>query len=356
MMQPEQSIRFEPLRVSDASLVKKAGLLLPTDRSTSLFRDEIRQLLKDCRHQSWLAYGSADADLPLAITGYSLSDLQDRRAAMHVAVSDSISLEAVILALVDKLFWEHNLYRVEMLVPQDQQHYLEVLNRLGFKREGSLRNGFLDQSSGRHLDLIALALLRPEQSLAGVAFVPFRLGLFAIAGRNNGLFASRFLRHGETADQSFFFECAELAGLLDDSGKIKFDMKSKDYTALDSTPQIVLEAASQVSAYFAGKREVFDLPVSIEIGSDFQKSVWKTLDRIPYGTTWTYEDLAFQLTQPDQSAAKRLSRAVGSACAANPLPLILPCHRVIGKGGKLVGFSGGLDIKEYLLDHEIMGY
>ena len=82
-------------------------------------------------------------------------------------------------------------------------------------------------------------------------------------------------------------------------------------------------------------------------GTDFQRRVWKELSKIPKGETRTYKQIAMAIGNPDSS------RAVANACGKNPRPIIVPCHRVIGKSGKLVGYGGGLDRKNYLLDLEL---
>lgn len=107
-------------------------------------------------------------------------------------------------------------------------------------------------------------------------------------------------------------------------------------------------AAAQLDAYFAGARSEFDLPRSIlpEQGSEFERAVWSELARIPYGEQRTYGDIAAALGDPGAA------RAVGTACNRNPQPLLVPCHRVVGAGGKLVGFGGGLPRKRWLLEHE----
>jgi len=105
------------------------------------------------------------------------------------------------------------------------------------------------------------------------------------------------------------------------------------------------EARRQLDAYFAGELRAFDLPVHLT-GTAFQKRVWQLLRNIPFGQTRSYGDLARGLGTPGAS------RAVGAANGANPLPIILPCHRVIGANGSLTGFGGGLPIKRYLLAHE----
>jgi methylated-DNA-[protein]-cysteine S-methyltransferase len=98
----------------------------------------------------------------------------------------------------------------------------------------------------------------------------------------------------------------------------------------------------QLLDYFDGARTAFDLPLAPE-GTAFQQEVWRTLATIPYGATWSYRDLARAIGKPDAM------RAVGAANGRNPLPIVLPCHRVIGADGSLTGFGGGLPIKAALL-------
>jgi len=102
------------------------------------------------------------------------------------------------------------------------------------------------------------------------------------------------------------------------------------------------EATRQLRAYFAGELEQFDLPLAPE-GTTFQLQVWRQLCEIPYGETISYGELAHRIGNP------KASRAVGLANGANPIPIIIPCHRVIGSNGKLTGYGGGLAIKEKLL-------
>jgi methylated-DNA-[protein]-cysteine S-methyltransferase len=111
---------------------------------------------------------------------------------------------------------------------------------------------------------------------------------------------------------------------------------------------VLAEAVSQLRAYFAGERTEFALPLSVtnEVGSEFERAVWAELARIPYGEMCTYGEVAAAVG--DAGAA----RAVGTACNHNPIPLIVPCHRVVGAGGKLVGFGAGLPRKRWLLEHE----
>lgn len=105
----------------------------------------------------------------------------------------------------------------------------------------------------------------------------------------------------------------------------------------------VLQAAQQqLGEYFAGRRRVFDLPLAPH-GTEFQRTVWQALADIPYGNTISYAQLAQRLGNPNGT------RAVGAANGRNPLPIVLPCHRVIGADGGLTGFGGGLPTKQFLL-------
>ncbi|TQR28823.1 methylated-DNA--[protein]-cysteine S-methyltransferase [Lysinibacillus sphaericus] len=103
--------------------------------------------------------------------------------------------------------------------------------------------------------------------------------------------------------------------------------------------------AKQLTAYFNKELIEFDVPVHVK-GTPFQLAVWDALKELPYGTTTTYSDIAYRIGNP------KAVRAVGSAIGANPILAIIPCHRVIGKDGKLTGFRSGLALKEFLLELE----
>ena len=104
-------------------------------------------------------------------------------------------------------------------------------------------------------------------------------------------------------------------------------------------------ARRQLDEFFAGKRERFDLDLELD-GTEFQQQVWTTLARIPCGSTWSYGELAARIGRP------KAVRAVGLANGANPLPIVLPCHRVIGADGSLTGYGGGMPAKRLLLELE----
>ncbi|HEX4463905.1 MAG TPA: methylated-DNA--[protein]-cysteine S-methyltransferase [Solirubrobacterales bacterium] len=108
------------------------------------------------------------------------------------------------------------------------------------------------------------------------------------------------------------------------------------------------QAQQQLGEYFAGQRTEFELTTAVT-GEEFQRRVWELIDRIPYGQTTTYGEMAQELGDP------ALAREVGAAVGRNPLSIVVPCHRVVGKDGKLTGYAGGLERKRFLLELEGAG-
>lgn len=113
----------------------------------------------------------------------------------------------------------------------------------------------------------------------------------------------------------------------------------------DHKHPILLKTAKQLNEYFAGKRQIFDLPLDFS-GTEFQQKVWQALLTIPFGETRSYKQIA------EQIGNVKAVRAVGAANGKNPISIIAPCHRVVGANGKLVGFAGGLENKDILLKIE----
>ena len=130
-----------------------------------------------------------------------------------------------------------------------------------------------------------------------------------------------------------------------EEGLTRIDHYHEKPEVSEEAGELVLEAKRQLEAYFDGEHGFFDLPLAPE-GTEFQKKVWEQLMAIPLGSTWSYQQLAEAIGDPNAM------RAVGAANGKNPLPIIIPCHRVIGKDGSLTGYAGGIDIKRFLLEFE----
>ncbi len=147
----------------------------------------------------------------------------------------------------------------------------------------------------------------------------------------------------------FFAETAlGRIGIAEQNGKIRRVYLANDKTMPDleiAETALLMDAFAQLQAYLAGELQQFYLPLAPE-GTEFMRQVWKALCAVPYGRTASYKDIAVAVQNPNAV------RAVGMANHRNPLPIFIPCHRIIGSTGKLVGYGGGLQIKQHLLDLE----
>ncbi|MEG1870051.1 MAG: methylated-DNA--[protein]-cysteine S-methyltransferase [Oscillospiraceae bacterium] len=122
-------------------------------------------------------------------------------------------------------------------------------------------------------------------------------------------------------------------------------VKPLDKIVTEQPTPCMCDVIGQLGEYFAGKRKIFDVKFDFK-GTSFQQKVWKQLTEIPYGSTVTYKDIAEKIGSP------KAYRAVGMACNKNPMVIIVPCHRVIGVGGKMMGYAGGISVKKELLELE----
>lgn len=166
-----------------------------------------------------------------------------------------------------------------------------------------------------------------------IAVVDTPLGEIGLAGGEHGLVAVSFGRR----------PLRELISAL--------ESRNGDRGAGKLNPALVLDqACSELAEYVCNAREKFDVPLDISGGTEFQRAVWRKLRRLSWGKTTTYADLAAAIGQPGAA------RAVGNAVGSNPLPIFVPCHRVLAAGGRLGGFSGGLGNKRKLLAIESIPY
>lgn len=143
---------------------------------------------------------------------------------------------------------------------------------------------------------------------------------------------------------SITVRCTELAVVSVEFGDTVADGLD-DGSRVGHPTGVLEQAVAQLTEYFAGKRTEFDVPVTLA-GTQFQKDTWMVLTTIPFGETISYGEQARRMGRPTAV------RAVGAANGRNPVPVIVPCHRVIGADGSLTGFAGGLDVKIWLLAHE----
>ena len=129
---------------------------------------------------------------------------------------------------------------------------------------------------------------------------------------------------------------------VEEDGALLAITTHRSYEGIEQETALIKEVYQQLSEYLKGERQMFDLPLNPR-GTDFQKRVWQALCDIPYGETRSYKQIAEAIGNP------KAVRAVGMANNRNPITIVVPCHRVIGADGKLVGYGGGLEMKEFLL-------
>ena len=162
----------------------------------------------------------------------------------------------------------------------------------------------------------------------------FDFGTFFIMEENGKLLEVSYV-------QPYVKKAQKVQNVSEHLGKVK--KKTQSYVEQE-TP-VLKKTVEELKEYFAGERKNFDIPLA-PVGTKFQNQVWAALCTIPYGETRSYKDIAVQIGN------EKACRAVGMANNRNPIMIIIPCHRVIGANGKLVGYGGGLDVKEALLNLE----
>ncbi len=189
-------------------------------------------------------------------------------------------------------------------------------------------------------------------------FVPTPEGLWAVYGNEEYITGLDWLDYEAPVEDIQLKELCMADGYADAYGVLK------DRTACEAiktppenrhVPEPLREAARQLAAYAKGERKRFELPLLLTEGTRFQRRVWQEISEIPYGSVRSYEDIGIRLADGDVEAGRNMTRAVGSACAANPLAVFIPCHRVIAKDGKLQGYAFGVERKNWLLSLEVLG-
>lgn len=291
-------------------------------------------------------------------------------------------LTADLRALAHHLFLHASVHRIEWLIPADQPFLLSLADALGFGREGCLRAAV--RSGAVYRDAFLYSLLRWENPLTQWGFVDFGWFLAAVFGSADVVHEIRLVGYGSSPEAPGLRDGLAGLGFLDGRGTVvRHPAGSGRRAAGRRRSAAVLNPAGGVGAvflqsglpadgalgqgcrelseYVLGRRTQFETPLDPAAGSPFSRRVWSLLRQIPCGQIRQYEDIAADLIARDENAAQKqisardYARAVGAACGANPFLIMIPCHRVLGKGGKLTGFSAGIRHKAELLDYEIMG-
>jgi O-6-methylguanine DNA methyltransferase len=373
-------ISLSPVRILDAPRLKSAGL---TDLKLQDVSSELRDTISNSSKLMYLATMISDPGQELiayvgleSIHQVHQNALISCRFSRHVHSPESIEPDScknvtvhicssslgltievkkkVVDALLRVAFFSLNLHKVSWIIPAADVETEEIALACGMHQEAVLEEAMCFDDT--FVDAGQFSLLASEYPDYAVAFISFPRGVVAVRGSATAVEGIRFYSYGEKITDPFEKRVAIRTGAADSSGKLLKENADSFHQTQIHLPEEVSKSARELREYFSKARTKFTVRVNFPYGSDFQRHVWQELQKIPYGTTVSYEDIALALTGNDKVAARNLSRAVGSACADNPIPILIPCHRVIGKDGRLVGFSGGVENKEFLLEHEIFGF
>lgn len=278
---------------------------------------------------------------------------------MHLHKRPDFDFSNISEPLIDELktyfvaeaFWRVSSYFLsdgEHENSESQSELKRFLTALQFQQEALLADFSLIKEAPQAAELWSWSIDRTDFE---AFFLPYGDGALVVSGNHAAVESIYFCAYGEALSDSQTFLKAYRNGFADNECRLK-PAKKQNKAALSKNMQV---AYTELSKYLSGKNQPFTFAVKKAQGSDFQRQVWQVLDSIPYGATNSYLEVARKLAEGDDKKAHRLARAVGSACGANPLCIVTPCHRVIGSDNSLTGFNGGVHFKARLLDMELLG-
>lgn len=254
-------------------------------------------------------------------------------------------------------FLAEGYWRVSFAVLQEagvlEKRHQQLCRTIGFKLDGVLQD-YAEGASGP-LNAVHWSWLLRDPQHSQVFFLPFGSGLLVAKGMTEAVESIRFHAFGSPCEEAVTLLWGRTYALVDEQ-RCFSEVVGFDYSSQTNQLRGAMEVAfSEIQAYLNGKLTKLSFPVAEVEASAFQKAVWRSLAKIPYGETRSYLDIARQVSGLGEREAKKLCRAVGAACSANPLCIAVPCHRVLGSDLSLTGFSGGVQFKGDLLNLEIWG-
>ncbi len=347
-------VSIDKIRINDAKRLRTAGLM---SGSLSSIEAEIRTFIDFPQMNVVLV--SCDDQL-VSMVKIHLLDRKRCRAHLDLVIMPDLD-SATYIDIIDNVVYY-------CLVTQ-AYHKLTVTisSRNSFLEKPCIDCGFIQESvlvdeienEGHYEDAGLFRILSADYLNYNACFIPFETGVAVVTGGNYFIDGIRLYRYGAELEPGFVLNVARQLHFADDKGCLLPD-EGDTYVMgdeeLDILPEELSRAYSQITDYFAKNSSGFDLNLKYRFGTEFQMSVWKAISEIKYGNTRSYEDIALDISGGDLSKAKNLTRAVGNACSDNPFMLVIPCHRVIGKDGKLAGFSAGVEVQDFLLTLEAFTY
>lgn len=346
----DNKIELRSIHIRDSAVLRTRGLM---EGTLSLIEDDIRSFGRGSSGEALIALKNEEI---YAMVKLFRPDRKMCRAHLEFVFTKDANADtqsAIVDRLLKYCFLEQFYHKVTVICDSENEGLERIIQGAGFVQEAVLRDevrkktGFIDSG--------LFSMLSYEYPEYNVCFVPFERGVAMVCGGNSYIDRIKLFHYGQKIENDRFAEnVAGGLGLLDESGALarndgRYAIDEEQYGYL---PMEVGRASVQLAEYFSSIRAGFDVNIKFTQGTEFQREVWKALCGIPYGATVSYEDIAMTLTGGDKAKARKITRAVGAACGDNPISVVVPCHRVIGKDGSIVGYSAGIDIKDYLLLHE----
>lgn len=265
---------------------------------------------------------------------------------------DTSFLTKIISFLLYEGFYNRKLHKISLCTKENNFELINILEMYQWKQEGCLVDYYYEND--KYVNGVLYAILENDFSLYSVGMVPFLNGYLIMQTTNNAVFDISIIKEGDEVPSFISNKCEFINQISENNKIIKSENMDIIHFSKKAYPYLIF-SLNQLLEYVKGKRSKFDLLFEYSSATDFQKSVWEATKKIPFGQTRTYEEIS-NIIKPNGTSSdlRLLSRAVGTALGKNPVMIAIPCHRVIGKNGKLKGFAGGLEIKDYLLSHEML--
>ncbi|MCQ2533202.1 MAG: methylated-DNA--[protein]-cysteine S-methyltransferase [Clostridia bacterium] len=343
------------VRISDAPALCKYGIIKGSIKSAE-------QLIRGLDSLPFIdVYTCKDSEgTIIALVNVTHRDDECFSSEFKFLFSNKLSIEELnanyklVLGRCVRTLWVEGFFKVSTIIKTDEEFKGICLNELGFIQEAVLHEENSFECSNP--DSALFYLIEPRYKEYNCCFVPFQKGVYVLYGGEDYIDCGKIYSYGEEVTETVALRMGKYLGILN-SNNCLLPKGSEEYIIEDDyigsfLPSEVFKGYRQLKEYFQKERSSFDLNIKFESKSDFRLNVWNEIRKIAYASTLCYEDIANILCDNNINKAKTMVRVVGQACSDCPVPVIIPCHRVIGKDGKLVGYKEGIEFKDFLLIHE----
>lgn len=300
-----------------------------------------------------------DSDI-VALVSVIHRDEESFSAEFKIVLSEKLSEEEIYsmykltVKRCIRTLWNEGFYKISTILKSDEVYREQILNEFDFIQEAILHeeNSFTNNNPESGL----FYLIEPRYKGYNCCFIPFQKGIYVLYGGADFVDFGKIYSYGEEVNEKIALRMGKYLQIIDENNCLlpKGDeaFYFDDEYMSELLPGEVLRGYRQLREYFQKERSSFDLKIRFDSKSDFRLNVWNEIRKISYASTLCYEDIAKILCDNNLNKAKTMVRVVGQACSDCPVPIIIPCHRVIGKDGKLVGYKEGIEFKDFLLIHE----